>query len=50
MILRGTGHGRSPPLRRSSGTARLFFVNVDDGFTAELKAALGEHALSNLYE
>lgn len=46
VVQRGTVHAWH---NRSSGTVRLFFVNVDGEFSTELRSTLGE-ALSDLYE
>lgn len=47
LVQRGTAHAWH---NRSSGTVRLFFVNVEGEFTTELRSALGDDALSHLYE
>jgi quercetin dioxygenase-like cupin family protein len=46
VVQRGTAHAWH---NRSSSTVRLFFVNVDGEFSAELQSSLGD-ALSDLYE
>ena len=46
VVQRGTAHAWH---NRSSSTVRLFFVNVDGEFSAELGSALGD-AASDLYQ
>lgn len=46
VVQRGTAHAWH---NRSTGTVRLFFVNVDGKFGDDLRSVLGD-ALSALYE
>lgn len=47
VVQRGTAHAWH---NRSSRTVRMFFVNIDGAFTPDLRSALGDEALSQLYE
>src|SRR5262245_46118970 len=42
VVQRGTAHAWH---NRSSGTVRMFFVNVDGEFTADLRSTLGENVM-----
>ena len=46
VVQRGTAHAWH---NRSSGTVRMFFVNVDGEFTSDLRSTLGDDVLSQLY-
>jgi quercetin dioxygenase-like cupin family protein len=47
VVQRGTAHAWH---NRSSSTVRMFFVNIDGDFTADLRSRLGDEALSHIYE
>jgi quercetin dioxygenase-like cupin family protein len=46
VVQRGTAHAWH---NRSSETVRMFFVNVDGEFNADMRSRLGDDVLSNLY-